>query len=76
MNFIATHLLKLLPLWFGLFFLAPVMAEIVLRPPLLDWLPSALAGPFTGLPVYPVYGVCMLIGGIWGFIALKTGRWI
>ncbi|MEP5938140.1 MAG: hypothetical protein ABJ239_07430 [Erythrobacter sp.] len=57
-------LLKLLPLIFGIGFLAPVIAAAMVA---LD-----LSGPFGLAPLQ----VGFVIGGSWGLIATITGRWI
>ena len=59
--------MRLMPLWFGLFFLGPLMAELCLRTGAAAW---------VGAPSLHVYGACITIGGLWGGLACKYGRWI
>jgi len=55
---------KLMPVWFGLGFLAPLIAQTLIH--------TGLAGV---LPVSPlIFG--LVVGGGWGAVAVKTGRWI
>jgi hypothetical protein len=63
------YFLKLMPVWFGIGFLGPVMAELYLRTPLHS---------FSGLSVESstVYLTCMLAGAAYGLVAFITGRWI
>ena len=61
--------LKMMPIWFGIGFLGPVLAEIYLRTPLGDMLGLAASSS-------QIYTACMAFGGIYGFIAWRTGRWI
>jgi hypothetical protein len=63
--------LDLLPVWFGIGFLGPVLAEIYIRSPLNSYLPLPAA-----TEVSHVYGACMVLGGLYGLMAWKTGRWI
>lgn len=57
-------LVKLLPLIFGIGFLAPVIASAVVA--------LEIAAPIGLSPLY--FG--LLIGGAWGLIATITGRWL
>lgn len=61
--------LKMMPIWFGICFLGPVLAEIYLRTP---------AGDFLSLNAESsqIYMACMVFGSIYGFIAWRIGRWI
>ena len=61
--------LKMMPIWFGIGFLGPVLAEIYLRTPV---------GNFLGLDAESgqIYLACMIFGGIYGTIAWRIGRWI
>lgn len=61
--------LKMMPIWFGIGFLGPVLAEIYLRTPLHESVP-------LGLATADIYAVCMAFGGLYGVIAWRTGRWI
>ncbi|NBU29624.1 MAG: hypothetical protein EBS42_15850 [Caulobacteraceae bacterium] len=61
---ILTKVFQAMPLLFGLGFLGPLFGEILQR---------------TGLPLpggIPPLLVGMAIGGLWGAIALRTGRWL
>lgn len=62
MEKILTPIVTLMPLWFGLFFLGPVLAEITL-----------LFASDNAILIYPA---CMTVGGVWGFCAHRFGRWI
>ena len=64
MQKILKAVLWLLPLIFGLGFLAPVIAE---------GLQAAEIEPPFGLTAL---GTGLLIGGVWGTFALLKGRWI
>jgi hypothetical protein len=85
-NFIAmltliTRVLSLMPIWYGVFFIGPLLAELTLRTslftPVLSFLSSALpVGIVNTIEALPVYGVCMVIGGGYGIFAHVTGRWI
>ena len=61
--------LKMMPIWFGIGFLGPVLAEIYLRTPV---------GNFLGIDAErgQIYLACMIFGGIYGTIAWRIGRWI
>jgi len=73
MTFIIKATLNLMPVWFGLFFLGPVIAEIALllahNGVLRDRLNSMISNTH-------LRAMCMALGGIYGLIAFKTGRWI
>jgi hypothetical protein len=76
-----TRVLSLMPIWYGLFFIGPLLAEITLRTsiftPALDFLGNTLPIGVVGtIETLPVYGICMTIGGTYGLIAQITGRWI
>ena len=63
-KFILTRVFQAMPLLFGLGFLGPLFREILQR---------------SGLPLpasIPTLAVGMAIGGVWGAIALRTGRWL
>ena len=64
-------LLDLMPVWFGIGFLGPVLAEIYLRTALNSYLP-----PPAGVDGAQIYAACMIFGGAYGLIAWKLGRWI
>ena len=73
--------LSLMPIWYGLFFIGPLLAEITLRTsiftPALDFLGNTLPIDVVGtIETMPVYGICMTIGGTYGLVAQITGRWI
>ena len=73
--------LSLMPIWYGLFFIGPLLAEITLRTsifaPALDFLGNIMPIGVVGtIEALPVYGICMAIGGTYGLIAQITGRWI
>jgi hypothetical protein len=57
-------LFGVMPFLFGVGFLAPLMAEVLQR------LGLATVGGA------PVLVPCLLIGGLWGAIATRSGRWI
>jgi hypothetical protein len=76
-----TRVLALMPIWYGLFFIGPLLAEITLRTsiftPALDFLGNNLPiGVVSMFETLPVYGICMTIGGTYGLVAQITGRWI
>ncbi|MGC6522940.1 MAG: hypothetical protein ACON33_09305 [Candidatus Micropelagos thuwalensis] len=80
MNKIA-NILKILPIWYGVFFIGPLLAEVTLRTsiftPVLDYLANALPLSLVStIETMPVYGICMTIGGVYGLVAQITGRWI
>ncbi len=62
-------ILKMMPVWFGIGFLGPVLAELYLRTPLGEFL--ALNASATN-----VYTACMVFGGAYGLFAWRYGRWI
>lgn len=66
---IVTYILKMMPVWFGIGFLGPVLAEIYLRTPLHNALPLNVADS-------DIYAACMIFGGAYGIIAWRMGRWI
>lgn len=68
-----TVLLNMMPVWFGLFFLGPVLAELLTRSPLSAWLPSDTSSMLVGASLYQL---CMIFGGLYGLVAFKTGRWV
>ncbi len=64
MQQILTGLFRVMPLLFGLGFLAPLLAQIIER---FGWiLPNGLSPLALGLAV----------GGLWGSFATLKGRWI
>ena len=70
-----------MPIWYGLFFIGPLLAEFTLRTaiftPALNFLSNALPVSFVStIETLPVYGICMTIGGTYGLVAQITGRWI
>ncbi len=65
--------LNLMPVWFGLFFLGPVIAEIALLAADKGVLPDSLNSLISNTHLRIA---CMAFGGIYGLIAFKTGRWI
>ena len=70
-----------MPIWYGLFFIGPLLAEFTLRTaiftPALKFLGNALPISLVStVETLPVYGICMLIGGTYGLVAQITGRWI
>ena len=76
-----TRVLSLMPIWYGLFFIGPLLAEITLRTsiftPALDFMSNNLPlGVVSIFETLPVYGICMTIGGTYGLVAQITGRWI
>ncbi len=64
MQFALTWVMKLLPLIFGLGFLAPVIAAAMQA--------LALPTPFD----LPPLSLGFVIGGLWGLFATITGRWL
>ena len=81
MLIIITRALSLMPVWYGLFFIGPLLAEVTMRTsiftPALDFLGSTLPVDFVStIETLPVYSVCMIIGGTYGLVAQLTGRWI
>jgi len=75
------NILKILPIWYGVFFIGPLLAEVTLRTsiftPVLDYLANALPLSLVStIETMPVYGICMTIGGVYGLVAQITGRWI
>ena len=75
------RVLSLMPIWYGLFFIGPLLAEITLRTaiftPALDFLGNALPVSFVStVETLSVYGICMMLGGTYGLVAQITGRWI
>lgn len=66
-------IIKMMPIWFGLFFLGPLMAEILTRTAIASYVPFALTSLVADWPLYPT---CMAIGGFWGGFAYLSGRWI
>ncbi len=66
---IVAKILKMMPVWFGIGFLGPVLAELYLRTPLHNLVPiQATSGQ--------IYTACMIFGGLYGVFALRFGRWI
>lgn len=61
--------LKMMPVWFGIGFLGPVLAEIYLRTPVGEALN-------LGLESGQIYTACMIFGGLYGVFAWRFGRWI
>ena len=81
MKMLITCVLSFMPVWYGLFFIGPLLAGFTLRTsiftPALDFLSStAPSGLVANIEALPVYGVCMVIGGTYGVFAQITGRWI
>ncbi|HAT07673.1 MAG TPA: hypothetical protein DCS39_00285 [Rhodobiaceae bacterium] len=68
MDFVA-RILKMMPVWFGIGFLGPVLAEIYLRTPFHSLVPIQA----TSAEIYTAF---MIIGGLYGAFALRFGRWI
>jgi hypothetical protein len=66
---IVAKILKMMPIWFGIGFLGPVLAELYLRTSLHNLMPiQATSGQ--------IYAACMIFGGLYGVFALRFGRWI
>ena len=70
-----------MPIWYGVFFIGPLLAEVTLRTSIftqvLDYLAYALPLSLVStIETMPVYGICMTIGGVYGLVAQITGRWI
>jgi hypothetical protein len=66
---IVETLLKMMPVWFGIGFLGPVLAELYMRTPLHSFVPVQATS-------VQIYTVCMVFGGLYGVFALRFGRWI
>lgn len=69
MQAVSETLLKMMPVWFGIGFLGPVLAELCLRTPIYDSLP-------IGLSAHDIYIACMSFGGLYGVFAWRIGRWL
>lgn len=67
------QILKMMPVWFGIGFLGPVLAELYLRTPL-----GQAAYDNFGLVANnsQIYMVCMAFGGLYGVFAWRVGRWV
>jgi hypothetical protein len=64
MQAVLMGLFRVMPLLFGVGFLAPLLAQIIQR---LDWvLPLGLS---------PI-GLGLVVGGLWGAFATVKGRWL
>ncbi|MDA8625103.1 hypothetical protein N9M29_03250 [Alphaproteobacteria bacterium] len=61
--------LRLLPIWFGIGFLGPVLAELYLRTSLQSLFPLQATSA-------QVYAACIIFGGLYGLVAWRVGRWI
>ena len=61
--------LKMMPVWFGIGFLGPVLAELCHLAPIYNILPMSLS-------TRDIYVACMSFGGLYGVFAWRTGRWI
>jgi hypothetical protein len=61
--------LKMMPVWFGIGFLGPVLAELYLR----TFLQSVFPLQATSVQIYTA---CMIFGGLYGLFAWRVGRWI
>lgn len=57
-------LFRVLPLLFGLGFLAPLMAQVIER---TGWIPPAGISPLV---------LGLVVGGLWGGFATIKGRWL
>ena len=57
----------MMPVWFGIGFLGPVIAEIFLRTPAHELLPIG-ADPET------LYFSTIALGGLYGIVAWRSGR--
>lgn len=68
MQAVSETLLKMMPVWFGIGFLGPVLAELYLRTPLHGYVSINLASE-------GIYATCMVFGGAYGLVACRTGRW-
>lgn len=64
MQQILTGLFRVMPLLFGLGFLAPLLAQIIER---LGWTPPNGLSPLV---------LGLVVGGLWGGFATLKGRWI
>lgn len=61
----------LMPVWFGVFFLAPLTVEIL---ELFTTTPATVALPLVGQA--PLLLVLMVSGGLWGGLSMWRKRWI
>lgn len=59
----------MMPVWFGIGFVGPVMAEIILRTALYEILDMETS-------TETVYIGCMALGGLYGVFAWRSGRWL
>ena len=80
MNLLA-RVLGFMPIWYGIFFIGPLLAEISLRTSILSPVSKLISSllpniVYATIETLPVYGICMVIGGIYGIFAQVTGRWI
>ena len=78
---VVERVLSMMPVWYGLFFIGPLLAEFTLRTslftPVLGFLSVTLPFPIVmAFESLPVYGVCVVLGGAYGTFAHVTGRWI
>lgn len=64
MQQILTGLFRVMPLLFGLGFLAPLLAQIIERS---GWTPPNGLSPLV---------LGLLVGGLWGGFATVKGRWL
>ena len=62
-------LLKMMPVWFGVGFFGPAIAEIFVRTP-------AYGLRLIGINPETVYIITMMLGGLYGIVAWRSGRWI
>ncbi len=63
--------LSLMPLWFGVFFLGPVISEILT---LVTGASGVVLVPSIGELLY--LHLFMVFGGLWGGLAMLRRRWI
>ena len=61
--------LRMMPVWFGVGFLGPVLAELCHFTPIYDRLPMILS-------TRDIYVACMSFGCLYGVIAWRIGRWL
>ena len=69
---------KYLPVLFGAFFLGPVTAEILTRSSLINYV-GHTSGQVDVEQIalgLSLMHLCMIVGALWGFVAVLRGRWI
>jgi hypothetical protein len=62
-------ILEFMPVWFGIGFLGPVLAELYLRTSINEMVRLSADSE-------QIYAFCMTFGAVYGLIAWRWGRWI